>query len=366
MANAEGIEKHEILEKIYNDPRHPAGYSTPNTLYKHVKEHGISRKEVKEYLRGKESYTIHKQTRRGKRRRIVVNDIDEQWELDLSDLPALTQHNDGYRYILCCIDVLSKHAWVLSLKRKTGPVLLEALKKVIADSGRKPKIIRCDKGGEFVNRHVEEYCRNHGIKLYLAQNEVKASIVERFQKTLKGYMWRYFTRHNTRKYVDKLQDFVYAYNHRVHRSIKRRPVDVNASNVAEVRAVLYKDKKTKMRNRLLRYKPKFDVGDTVRISKLKGLFEKGYEANWSEEIFTVMKRYNWNIPVYRLKDSNNEPLRGTFYDFELQKVTSPEYYTLEEILRTRTKNGIKEHYVKWRGYPHSANSWVKASDIVPI
>ena len=91
---------------------------------------------MREFLMGEDAYTLHKGTRRGRRRRIIVNDIDEQWEMDLSDLPALTTMNDGYRYILCCIDVLSKYAWVLSLKRKTGPVLLEAIKKIIAESGR--------------------------------------------------------------------------------------------------------------------------------------------------------------------------------------------------------------------------------------
>ena len=362
-SNPGNTEKQKILDEIYNDPRHPAGLSTPNTLYKYVKDHGITRPEVKEYLRSKDSYTLHKQTRRGKRRRIVVDDIDEQWELDLSDLPALVEENDGYRYILCCVDVLSKYAWVLSLKRKTGPVLLEALKKVIQDSGRKPKIIRVDKGGEFVNKDMEEYCRNNGIQIYLAQNEVKAAIVERFQKTLKGYMWRYFTKNNTRRYVDKLQDFAYAYNHRVHRSIKHRPADVNASNVDEVRAILYPKKDQKKHRSGTKERYRFAVGDAVRISKLKGIFEKGYAQNWSEEIFTVLRRYNRGVPLYTIKDSNNEPLRGRFYEFELQKVTPPEYYIVEEIIKTRGKGEKKEFFVKWRGYPASANSWIKASDV---
>ena len=359
-----------ILDDIYNDPRHPAGFSTPNVLYGHVKGYGLTRKQVNEYLRSKDSYTLHKQTRRGKRNRIVVNDIDDQWELDLSDLPSLTEHNDGYRYILCCIDVLSKYAWVLSLKRKTAPVLLEGLKKIIETSGRKPKVIRTDKGGEFVNGPVKEYCKDNGIKFYLAQNEVKAAIVERFQKTLKGYMWRYFTKKNTRRYIDKLQDFVYAYNHRVHRSIKHRPADVNKSNVAEVRSILYKKKSIKVnrngkaKSRRTRFR--FAVGDSVRISKLKGIFEKGYANNWSEEIFTIAKRFSRDEPVYSVKDSNDEPLTGTFYEFELQKVTAPEFYTVEEILKERGRGAKKEYYVKWKGYPASANSWIKASDVVDL
>ena len=176
-------------------------------------------------------------------------------------------------------------------------------------------------------------------------------------------MWRYFTKKNTKRYVDKLQDFAHAYNHRIHRSIKRRPVDVNQSNVAEVRAVLYK-KKTNHSKKSKRFR--FAVGDAVRISKLKGLFEKGYAANWSEEIFTVTKRFSRDPPVYSIKDSNNEPLTGTFYDFELQKVTKPEFYTVEEVLKARGRGANKEYYVKWQGYPSSANSWIKASDVVDL
>ena len=348
----------DIIKQIYYDPIHPAGFSTPNVLYKHVKEHGVTRKQVREFLLGEDSYTLHKQTRRGARNRIIVNDIDEQWELDLSDLPAITTFNDGYRYILCCIDVLSKHAWVLSLKRKTGPVLLEAIKKIIEDSGRKPKRIRVYKGGEFVNQHVKEYCRNHGIQFILAQNETKAAIVERFQKTLKGYMWRYFTKTGERRYIDKLQDFVFAYNHRVHRSIKHRPVDVTKENAHIIREILYgKKKKRRVQRKYL-----FKVGDAVRISKLKGVFQKGYEDNWSEEIFTVSKRHARDPPVYSLEDSQKETLTGTFYEFELQKVTPPEYFVIEEIVKERGKGDKKEYYVKWKGYPASANSWVKASD----
>ncbi len=348
-----------ILETIYYDAKHPAGYSTPNILYKHAKKHGVTRKQVREFLLSEDSYTLHKQTRRGRRNRIVVNDIDEQWELDLSDLPAITTFNDGYRYILCCIDVLSKYAWVLSLKRKTGPVLLEAIKKIITESGRKPKRIRVDKGGEFVNHHVKDYCKAEGIQFILAQNETKAAIVERFQKTLKGYMWRYFTKTGNRRYIDKLQDFAFGYNHRIHRSIKHRPVDVNEGNAHIIREILYGKKSNNRHKTSYRFK----VGDSVRISKLKGVFQKGYEANWSDEIFTVSRRYARDPPVYSLQDSQKETLTGTFYEFELQKVTPPEYYVIEEIIKERGRGDKKEYYVKWKGYPTSANSWIKSSDL---
>ena len=360
----------QTLEKIYSDPKHPAGLSNPSILYKYSKSFGINKKAVEEFLREQESYTLHRQVRkRFPRNRIVVDDIDEQWEMDLADLPSLMQYNDGYRYIFCCIDVLSKYAWALALKRKTGPVLTEGFRKIIDGSDRKPKMVRVDKGGEFVNEYFKGYCKEQDIHFFTSQNEVKAAIVERFQRTLKGYMWRYFTKTGSYRYIDKLQDFIYAYNHRVHRSIKRRPVDVTWKNSEEVRKILYKkpkkskQSKKKQPKKKSSTKYKFEIGDHVRITKTKGIFEKGYQQNWTLEIFTVSQRLPRQLPVYRLKDSQGEEIVGTFYEVELQKVTPPEFYTIEKVIKERGSGKNKELLVKWQGYPTSANSWIKASQL---
>ena len=62
-----------------------------------------------------------------------------------------------------------------------------------------------------------------------------------------------------------------------------------------------------------------NVGDRVRISKFKNIFDKGYTPNWSKEIFIVNKM-NDTVPyTYNLKDLNDEEIIGSFYDRELQK-----------------------------------------------
>lgn len=349
---------HKSLEKLYSDPRHPAGFSNVDVLYRYAKPQGITRKEVKEFLQSQEPYTLHRKARkRFPRNRILVNEIDEQWEIDLADLPSLTQQNEGYRYLFCCIDVLSKYAWVLALKRKTGPVLVEALRKTIDSSGRKPRQIRADKGGEFVNHQFKAFCKEQDIHFFVSQNETKAAIVERFQRTLKGYMWRFFTKSGSHRYIDKLDDFVFAYNHRKHRSIQHRPVDVTPFNSHKVRKILYQ--KTSKKNP----KYKFAIGEKVRISKTKGIFEKGYQQNWTQEIFTITGRRARNPPVYLLRDSQEEELVGTFYDFELQKVIPPDFYEIEKIVKERGRGRSKEYLVKWKGYPKSANSWISQSQM---
>ena len=60
-------------------------------------------------------------------------------------------------------------------------------------------------------------------------------------------------------------------------------------------------------------KPKFKVGDKVRVSKYKrNVFDKGYTPNWTEELFIIDKIQYTNPITYELKDLNNEEIKGSF------------------------------------------------------
>ena len=154
------------------------------------------------------AYTLHKpMCHHFKRNRVIVGGIDQQWQMDLADMQSMQKFNDGYRYLLVCIDVFSKYAWVVPLKNKAGPTLVEAF-KVILTSGLKPEKIMTDQGTEFSNKHFRALMKEEDIELYNTYNETKASIVERLIRTLKTKMWRYFTAKKTMRYVDMLPDLV--------------------------------------------------------------------------------------------------------------------------------------------------------------
>jgi len=347
----------KLLERLYYDQKHPAGYSNAEVLYRYAKDEGYTRAEIKKWLRKQRTYTLHRPARKHYiRNRIMVYRIDEQWEVDLADLVADIDVNDGWRYLFCCIDVLSKYAWVIPLKTKSAPSLVEGFEKLFSSTERRPETIRADKGGEFVNKKVHAYLKKKNIRFFTSQNETKAAIVERFQRTLKGYMWRYFTQKGSNRWIDILPDMVHAYNNRVHRSIKMKPVQVTKENVTLVRTNLYP-------NKYLDIRYKFRVGDFVRISKNKSAFEKGYKENWTEEIYTVTKRFARKPPVYNIKDSQENTIVGTFYAEELQKVEKPELFILDEILQERGRGKKKEVFVSWKGYPKEANQWIPASYI---
>jgi hypothetical protein len=288
-----------------------------------------------------------------------MSDIDEQWQLDLADVSTLKKDNNGYTFLLCAIDVLSKYAWVVPIHQKTGKEMIQALQHIFKD-GRRPVRIQSDQGKEFTKRELRQAFKS--IHFFTTRNaETKASIVERFQRTLKARMWRYFTKHKTRRYLDVLPYLVYSYNHTYHRSIRRAPAQVNATNILKVWKTLY-GKPWKLETSALK------VSDCVRISKAKRTFKKGYPPNWTTELFTISRK----VPgrnAYCIVDDHGEELEGTFYAKELQGVVkTDDVFEVEEVLayikRRIGKKIIPEVKVRWKGYPPSFDSWIPQAGLI--
>ena len=161
------------------------------------------------------------------------------------------------------------------------------------------------------------------------------------------------------RYIDMLHDLVYSYNHSVHRSIKTKPVDVTTENKKQVWHTLYDNHST-----VKHPKYKFKIGDQIRISKIKRTFEKGYLPNFSKEIFTITKQIPCDPPVYKLKDYDDQELKGTLYEKELQKVIrADDVYKVEKILKKRGRGNNVQYLVKWLGYRNKFHSWVPTSEI---
>ena len=110
-------------------------------------------------------------------------------------------------------------------------------------------------------------------------------------------------------------------------------------------------------------KYKYKVNDSVRISKARRTFKKGYLPNWTEEIFTIAFRENKSRPVYILKDYNNELIEGKFYEEELQHVELPKEFRIEKIIKRKKQRNKNLYFVKWKGYNDSFNSWVSEQDL---
>ena len=173
------------------------------------------------------------------------------------------------------------------------------------DFGRSPEKLQTDKGTEFLNRNFQSFLKENKIHFFTTNSELKASVVERFNLTLKTRIWKYFTAKNNRVYIDNLQDIVHGYNNSYHRSIGRAPASVSLLNVGQVRRKLYGNSWKKPGRKF-----KFNLGDQVRISKSRRTFKKSYLPSWSQEIFTVTKIIPRVPPVYRLRDYADDEIEG--------------------------------------------------------
>jgi len=170
----------------------------------------MTTREAREFLSKHDAYTLHKPRRlHFPRRRTYSKGIADLYQIDLVDLSSLAHFNDGMRYLLICIDVFSKRAWAVPIRTKSARIVADAFEKILADG--KCSMLQSDKGPGFLNSNFQNMLKRHDIKFYTSENEdLKAAVVERFNRTLKMKMYRYFTYKNTKRYVDVLDDLLHS------------------------------------------------------------------------------------------------------------------------------------------------------------
>ena len=289
------------------------------------------------------------------RKKIIVNYIDEIHSCDLVDMQKYSRMNKGYKYIFTNIDIFSKYSWSFPIKSKKISDIKPCFQKIFKE--RKPKFIWSDKESSFFSNEMLKFFEDHSIKIYYTNSNLKAVVIERFNRSLRELMMKEFVKNNNTVWYNILQKLVKFYNNRYHNTIKDKPININKSNEKYIKDAIYTYDIT---NKI----PKFKINDIVRISlKRRELFDKpSSNIKWSEELFKIHSIDKSNVISYKIKDMNNEIIQGIFYEKELQlsKMKEDELYIIEKIIR---KVGNK-YLVKWRNYSNDFNSWVDKNDIV--
>jgi len=338
----------QALLKRYRDPSKPGSLGGVERFAKTWK---ISNKRAQNLLRKDLAYTLHRPRRRKgfPTLPIQVMSRDDQWQSDLIETQNIAKENKGIRYLLTVIDILSKYAWVQPLKDKKGPTVVKAFDQILKE-GRQPLKLQTDKGKEFYNKDITQWLKKNNIKHFSTGGDAKAAVVERFNRTLKERLYRYFTAANTLTFTDVLPELVKGYNASIHSSIKMAPQEVTLKNEKQVWKTLY-GKPPKPR------KPTLKKGDKVRLNKIHRPFAKGYLPGWTEEVFLVKKVIPF--PAYKITEWDGTPIDGTFYEEDLQKVTTDDVFRVEKVLKRR-KNQL---LVQWKGWPDKYNSWISKEDV---
>lgn len=341
-----------LLENIYYDAKNPGSFGGIHRL---SKASGVSPEITKKWLMSQDAYSLHKPIRfKFVRRKVLAYGIGDLIQCDLADLSKLAKYNNGHKYLLVGIDVFSKFAHAIPLKSKSADSLVEGFKKLFKHI-KYVKNLQTDEGKEFYNKKVQSYFKKLKIHHYSSHSEYKASVVERFNRTLKSKLFRIFTHTNSYRYLDVLNDVLKSYNASIHRTTGYAPIHVTPDLEAKIFEKVYGYHTST--------DYKFSLGDRVRILKSKHTFHRGFLANWTDEVFIIKRRYPSAPPTYELEDLKGTNIKGRFYEEELQKVLkkSQDYWRVEQILKTRGVGQRKEYYVKWKGFDQRFNSWVKAS-----
>ena len=292
------------------------------------------------------------------KRGVFVRHVDDVFGADLVDMRAISKQNKGFKYILMVMDVFSKYGWGIPLKFKTGDAVKAGLEKIFKE--QIPKKIWADKGTEFYNEKVAGLLAKHDIVLYSTENEEKCSVIERWNRTVKTKLWKYFTANKTHKWEDVLDLLIQKYNTvDKHRSIGMTPIEARKpANYARVFRNLYEARMRKLGAQ----KPKFKVGEKVRLAVKKDHFEKSYIINWSDKIYTVKQVLTTRPITYIVEDDREEQHKGTFYEQELQ-ATAVSVFRIQKILRYKRSDGKRYALVRWMDYDSSYNSWVPVEDL---
>ena len=195
---------------------------------------------------------------------------------------------------------------------------------------------------------MQQFFKDNDVKIYHTISHLKAVVIERFNRSLRELMKKHFVKNNNTVWYNILPKLLKIYNNRYHSTIKIKPIEVNKNNEKYIKENIYTYNKTSKN-------PKFEIGDLVRISlKRRDVFDKpSGNIKWSEELFKIHSINRSNVITYKIKDLNDEIIKGIFYERELQKTkNASEVYTIEKIIR-KNKN---KYLVKWRNYSDDFNS----------
>ena len=304
----------ERLYELYYNPR--TGFTSAEKLYRKLNKE-IPLSQIKTFLQQQEVYQLHRQQRKAPvYSPITVYSINDQWQIDLIDLSRYAKWNSGYKYLLCVIDIFSRRAFVVAMKKKSDST--EAMKKVL--DIEKPILIQSDNGTEILNGAFQRLLTSKGVRHITVEvgDHKRQGIIERFNRTLENIIALYQEARRTNTYIDVLEDIVYNYNHTYHRGINGIPQQLYLSNPS-TGTMNVKIKKNAI-----------GVGDKVRLLKTRQAFRKGYEPKYSHTIYKVISGNGYS---YFIADDDGNILPKAYKYYELQRIESTQRFHTESRQR---------------------------------
>ena len=327
-----------------------------------ARELGLPVKQVKNALAKNKGVQQHIQYKtRFPRRRLIALPF-KTMTCDLKDLSSLSEFNNGYKWLLFCLDIGSRYLQVRPMKNKSAREVTKTLSEIFESMEKQkrplPRKFYSDLGREFENKMVTQLLRKKNIEFYYtADGIIKSSAVERVISTVTQMIYRHFTLTNSFEYLSVLPLIVETYNKTEHALIGMAPGEVTVHDGNKIWHRTHPPQPSRPKP------PALKTGDYVFMTRDKRRFTKGYKKRLTGELFRVRKVILTAPVTYELSDLAGDDIRGSFYEGELVKSSKPKVFEIEEVLRSLPGG---RHLVKWRYYPKSMNSWISDADITRL
>jgi hypothetical protein len=317
-------------------------FPTAKLIYNTTK---IPINDIKKILSRSETYLEFKTKPKQKQFRMITAEyIDNIWQADLIDLyQTKTPYKDSnnkfhlnpeekfiktqnlkreniyesnydpdtgfaYTFILVVIDVFSRYVWTRNLFSNKAEEIKNAFIEITESNYNKyynkgifrdktyqgfPDILQTDIEKAFISNDFQDFLIKHEVNFWPVTprntkdlNRQKAAICERVIQTIKKALWKVFEMRGNYRWYDVIDEVVDAYNARVHSTIKITPNQARRrkyKNHVKLYVSKHSEKYRQNRSKL----PKYKIGDRVRVLRNKATFEKGYQRNYSKEVYVI-------------------------------------------------------------------------------
>lgn len=295
----------------------------------------INNEQLKSTIESVFSYQLHKSQYNKIRSKIVANYPYEFVQIDLLDMHQFFRTNQGNRWILIAIDIFTRKSFAQPIKTKRSVEVAPAMEHIIKEIGSEITNIESDDGPEFrgvFKNLMQKYNINHQV---FTNDHHTLGVINGFSRTIKNMIYNDFTFRNSTNWIDHLQSFVKAYNHRPHQAL---------NNLSPIESFKHLSEVWDINNLKSKIQPhhNYNVGDTVRIRVDKGTFSKGYTPIWSQTTHKIAKIMNSNAILdndvrVRLENLQKVPINSpsTQDQSQLAQATSD-----EKMARSRKREGI--------------------------
>lgn len=354
----------------WSNSNHPSAFSGVNIFS--IENEGTNKNEIRDTIlpsiptyqkfRGKKKPKVYNPYFVRTLRKVIQADL-----LHMLHPKTMSSDNSDHKYILVVQDVFSRKIWTRALKDKSAKTVKPKFQSIIAEMRpfkKKARLI-IDRGTEFLNKPFQAMLAKENISI-THPSDGHAAHVERAILSLQRLLYQHIEHKggenlNWIQFLSQATDIM---NQRHHRIIKTSPNKAEqAKNKDKINQAmsLYRQKAFEKRNK--NKKAKFQEGDFVRIQRWKNKFARGYDRNFSTEVFVVMKVLD-HLPItmYTVKDTEKNKIQGNFYANELSAVKG-DIFLVEKVLKKKVINGEEYGLIKWEGFSNAYNTWEKLSDI---